>query len=144
MTPSTRQSKSLKEFFFPRFPTNERLCPVLALKEYESRTRERRESSKSQLLIGTIRPYKAVCSSTVARWLKSVLTAAGIDTGIFKAHSVRGAASSAAANAGVTMNDILEAADWSTETVFQKFYYKPQNKTTFGKAVLSKLTTTDG
>jgi hypothetical protein len=51
--------------------------------------------------------------STLARWLKSLLGKAGIDTGIFKFHSVRGAATSAAANA-----DILKAGDWSSESVF--------------------------
>ena len=50
---------------------------------------------------------------------------AGIDTSIFKAHSTRGAATTAAANAGITTEDILKAADWSSDTVFKKFYYKP-------------------
>ena len=63
---------------------------------------------------------------------------AGIDTGIFKAHSVRGAATSAAASVGVTTADILKAADWSSESVFTKFYYKPVRSDTFGEAVLSK------
>ena len=35
------------------------------------------------------------------------------------------AATSVAANAGITTCDILKAADWSSETVFTKFYYKP-------------------
>ena len=26
---------------------------------------------------------------------------------------------------GVKTNDILKAADWSSESVFQRFYYKP-------------------
>ena len=26
---------------------------------------------------------------------------------------------------GVTMNGILKAADWSSESVFHRFYYKP-------------------
>jgi len=117
------QSKALSEFFFPAFPHNERLCPVRSLRAYEERTRERRgDSNGSQLFIATIRPYLPVVSSTIARWVKSTLTKSGIDTNIFKAHSVRGAAVSAAANEGVTTNDILKAADWSSETVFQKFY----------------------
>ena len=33
---------------------------------------------------------------------------------IFSGHSVRGASTSAAAGAGSTMNDIMQAADWST------------------------------
>ena len=64
--------------------------------------------------------HKPICSSTLARWLKSLLERAGIDTGIFKAHSVRGATTSAAARTGVTTSDILKAADWSSESVFTK------------------------
>ena len=56
--------------------------------------------------------------------------------------SVRSASTSTAASAGVTTNDILDAADWSSDSVFQKFYYKPLKKSTFGQAVLSKLPTT--
>ena len=84
-----------------------------------------------------VKPHKPVSSSTLARWLKSLLEKAGIDTGIFKAYSVRGAGTSAAANAGVTMADILKAADWSSESVFTKFYYKPIRSSVFGSAVLS-------
>ena len=54
-----------------------------------------------------------------------MLEAAGVNSSIFNAHSVRGAAATAAANMGVTTNDILKAADWSSESVFQRFYYKP-------------------
>ena len=76
-------------------------------------------------------------------WIKTLLTKAGINTDIFKAHSVGSAATSTAANAGITTNDILKAADWSSESVFQKFYYKPGQNCTFGTAVLSKLSTTN-
>ena len=72
-----------------------------------------------------------------------MLNNAGIDTSIFKAHSVRSAACSSASEAGVTTATILDAADWATETVFQRFYYKPKHNTTFGHAVLSQLSTTD-
>ena len=73
---------------------------------------------------------------------QSVLTKSGIDTGMFKAHSIRGASTSAAVNAGVTTNDILNAADWSSESVFQKFYYRSERKNNFGSSVLAKLPTT--
>ena len=64
-------------------------------------------------------------SSTIARWLKEVMALASTDTSTFKAHSVRGASTSAASMQGVTTDDILSAADWSTESTFQKFYCKP-------------------
>jgi len=139
----SRQNKKIAEFFFPVFPANNKLCPVTTLRAYQERTRDRRKDKEhSQLFISLIKPYNAVTSSTIARWLKSVLTKSGIDTGIFKAHSIRGASTSAAANAGVTTNDILNAADWSSESVFQKFYYRCEQKNTFGSSVLAKLPTT--
>ena len=53
---------------------------------------------------------------------KCVSGDSGIDASMFAAHSVRGAPSSAAAMAGITTNDILKAADWSTDLVFRRFY----------------------
>ena len=66
-----------------------------------------------------------------------MLKLAGIDVSIFSGHSVRGASTSAAAGAGVTMNDIMQAADWSTESVFHRFYYRPSHDTSYGRTVLS-------
>ncbi|CAB4020243.1 Transposon Ty3-G Gag-Pol poly, partial [Paramuricea clavata] len=48
-----------------------------------------------------IRPFKPVSSSTLARWIKRLLSLAGIDTAIFSAHSLRGAATSEALNQGM-------------------------------------------
>ncbi len=58
-----------------------------------------------------IRLHKAVTSSSIARWLKTILEEAGIDTTIFGAHSTRGASASAAAKTDVTTGDILKAAN---------------------------------
>ena len=77
-------------------------------------------------------------SSSIARWLKQGLEDAGIDTSIFTGHSTRGASSSKAASSGVTVSDILQAADWSSEGTFQRFYHRqPSDKSAFGKAVLA-------
>ena len=134
----SRQSKPLAEFFFPAFTANHLLCPVTTLQAYENKTRQyRREEGSNLLFLITIRPHGVASSSTIARWLKSTLEKAGIDTATFKAHSVRGAATTAASNAGVTTCDILNAADWSTPSVFQRFYYKPSKQTGFGRVVLN-------
>ena len=111
-------------------------APVETLRAYEDRTRDLR-SEETKLFISLIKPHNRVTSSTIARWIKSLLEAAGVDTSIFQAHSVRGASSSTAANMGITTNDILKAADWSSESVFQKFYYKATQSPGFGRAVLS-------
>ena len=131
--------RAIKEFFFPRFSENAKLCPVHSLSLYLEKTRQLRGSA-NQLFIAIIRPHLPVTSSTIARWLKKVISDSGIDTSIFKAHSVRSAATSAAANQGVTLEDILKAADWSTESSFQRFYYKPVRSTKFAETVLSSAT----
>ena len=81
------------------------------LNVYEGKTENLEPRGKTRLFLTVVKPHKPVCSSTLARWLKFLLEQVVIDTGIFKAHSVRGAP--AAANAGVTTADILKAADWS-------------------------------
>ena len=128
----SRQGKPLSEFFFPTFPTNFRLCPVTTLRAYEERTESLR-NGETKLFLALIKPHKSVTSCTVVRWLKALLQAAGVDMSIFNAHSVRGASSSKAANMGITTNDILKAANWSTESG----YYKPTISSSYGRAVLS-------
>ena len=129
-------NKAIKDFFFPRFTENVRLCPVHSLTLYIERTRQLRGTS-TQLFIAIIKPHLPVTTSTVARWLKQVIGDSGIDTNVFKAHSVRGATTSAASNQGVTTEEILKAADWSNSSTFQRFYYKPVRDATFARTVLS-------
>ena len=93
--------------------------------------------TQSQLFIPFVKPYGPVTSSSIARWLKETLLKAGIDTSIFKGHSIRGASTSKAANVGVTIEDILKAADWSAESTFQKFSYKPVHNSSFARSILS-------
>ena len=114
--------------FISSFPSWLNLCPVQTLRIYEQRTHALR--SCDTLLV---KPHKPVTSSTIARWLRTVLEKSGIDISIFKAHSVLGAAATAASMGGIT----IKAADWSSESVFTKFYYKPTRDASFGEAVLS-------
>ena len=95
-------------------------------------------NKKSLLFLSWIGKHDPVTSSTIARWLKTCLTEAGNGTSIFKVHSVRGASSS---TAGVTTADVLNAADWSSATTFQKLHLCKTNesvdKLSYGTAVLS-------
>ena len=106
---------------------------------YIERTKQLRGTA-TQLFIAIIKPHLPVSSSTIARWLKKVIGDSGIDTSVFKAHSVRSATTSAASMQGVTTEDILKAADWSTESSFQRFYYKPVHDATFARTVLLSAT----
>ena len=60
-------------------------------------------------------------------------------TTIFKAHPTWAASTTKAAMAGMTVEDILQAADWSGKGAFQRFH-QPKHATTYGSAVLKTNT----
>ena len=74
----------------------------------------------------------------MSRWIRTVLLAAGINSQ-YTSHSTRSAATSTAADNGVPIEDILAAADWSSETTFEKFYHKPVSQDSFAKSILSSF-----
>ena len=92
--------------------------------------------AKAKVFLSLVGKHNPVSSSTIARWLKSCLQRTGVDTTTFKAHSIRAASATKAAIAGVTVEDILQAADWSRKGVFQRFYYRPKHSPTYGSTVL--------
>ena len=85
------------------------LCVVTAHEEYILRSSEwRKGSNQTQLLLGTIRPYKEVVSSTISGWVKTMSKLAGVDVNIFKGHSTRAASTSKATVSGLSLCEILE------------------------------------
>jgi hypothetical protein len=100
---------------------DEKLCAMHTMLFYLSRTESVRLSRK--LLISYV-TFKSVSTSTVARWLRTVLDLSGIDTNKFKAHSFRGASVSKALVSGCSLQKILRTADWSSDKNFRKFYYR--------------------
>ena len=109
------------------------ICVATYLKEYLARTNDLRKNT-DKVFLTTRKPYKPVSRDTVSRWVKSLLQAAGIDTTEFGAGSTRSAASSKASSEGVPLDQILEAAGWSQETTFTRWYNKSINGTSNGMA----------
>ena len=80
------------------------------LRQYEKATlkfRTKGQDSPDPLFLSYIKPNKPVTSQRIAHWIKDLLKEAGIDVSIFKAHSVRGASTTAALSKGVSVADIL-------------------------------------
>lgn len=98
---------------------DESLCAMHTLLYYIKVTKQFR---KSRSVFVSYVTYNAVCTSTVARWLKLVLHSAGINTDRFKAHSYRSASVSAAFARGCSLKGILDTADWSSDKTFRQFY----------------------
>uniref|UniRef100_A0A1X7TZX5 Tyr recombinase domain-containing protein n=1 Tax=Amphimedon queenslandica TaxID=400682 RepID=A0A1X7TZX5_AMPQE len=93
--------------------------------------------NENRLIISFIKPHKAVTSSFIARWLRTAFEEAGIDSSIFRAHSTRGASASAAARGGVTLEKILKAANYNSESVFERFYHKEVDRAAYGIALIN-------
>ena len=68
----TKQDNGMADFFFPAFPHNVNMCPMETLWAYEKHTETFRKHI-SKLFIATIKPYQPVSSSTITRWLKTML-----------------------------------------------------------------------
>lgn len=133
----SRRGRHLAPIELLAFPDDKDLCVVSTLKEYITRTKDLR-GNENQLLISYQKPHTKVTSNTVARWLRDMMTRAGIDTNIFGAHSTRGASTSAAINRGTPMDTVMKAAGWSSESTFTRFYKKPATSN-MGQTLLDKF-----
>ena len=137
----TRRSGSPREAFYPVFKEDLKICLVGTLCRYLDCTASLRSESSptisNPLFIALKKPHKWVSPASIARWMKELLGKAGINTDVFKAHSTRAASVSAAKMKGVSLRDILDAADWSRESTFRRYYYRPLSDSKFGCTVLT-------
>ena len=143
---NSKQGKKLPQSEFHKFKENPDLCPVECLNTYLEISDKWRSKDKddvpipSQLLLSHIKPHETVSKPTIARWLKDILNLAGIDIGIYKAHSTRAAASSKAEAMGLSIEEIISKGNWSSKSMFEKFYHKPIDHPgkNFQQKILSK------
>lgn len=77
-----RTKTNLNSVFYPYFPSHPKLCVGQCLKVYEQKTFDLRTSSHSQLLISFPKPHLPVSSATLARWVRWVMSLAGIDVSV--------------------------------------------------------------
>nr|CAH7740626.1 unnamed protein product [Callosobruchus chinensis] len=99
---------------------------------------EKRSTPNDHLFITHKRPHKPATKQTISRWVHNTLKLAGIDTAMFKPHSVRHTSTSAARKTGTPMESIMQAAGWTNETTFTKFYQrKIVNTTAFAERILT-------
>ena len=67
-----------------------------------------------------------------------------IDTAVFSAHSTRGASSTKAAMAGLSVEQVLARTGWTSEDTFCRHYYRPLaeavSAVAYGQAVLMEST----
>ena len=118
----SRPGFHLKPITLHRYDENDKICIVTTLKEYMERTQHLRNGSK--LLISTVKPHNSVSKQTISRWVKSIMSKAGIPD-IFKPHSTRSASMSRAYYKGVPLKEVIKSAGWSNAKTFAKYYKRP-------------------
>lgn len=103
------------------------LCPVSTIKAYIDRTAPWREgeNAETQFYLSYEKPHHAITTSTIGRWLKTVLGNVGVDTTKFTAHSNRAPSSSKYNTLGASVTGIMECGNWKSNSVWQSFYHKP-------------------
>lgn len=114
---TTRPAHHQAPIHIPKLIDKLSLCVYSTMLEYVNRTKVIR-GTNTQLFLGTVSPHGPVFRSTISRWLKSVMSEAGVDVSIFGAHSTRSAATSAASSRVVTVQKIMASAGWSQENTF--------------------------
>ena len=142
LTKSKRVSKPHFSLKLSQFTEDGWLDVTKAVRSYVKHTKHWRgtDQGKTQLYLATIEPHKPVATCSVARWLKLMIGAAGIDTEIYKAHSTRSASTSKANTQGLLVDQIVGQANWSRAQTFHKFYNKKVTSHKFQEAVLSSIT----
>lgn len=99
-------------------------CAVCSLLAYYSRTRAWRfkVGDRDHLFVSCDNTFRPVSSQRIAKWLTSVLHDAGIDTSIYKAHSIRSASATLQRDQGVGVDEIMAKAHWRSRSVFTRYY----------------------
>ena len=116
-------------------------CPVRALKWYLNRTMASRRYE--QLFLTCKDPHSPATADTVSRWIVSAIKAAGpsalTGSSTPHAHDTRGISTSWALFAGVSQEEILRSAYWSTPNSFIAYYLKdiPAAESSFSQAALA-------
>lgn len=135
-----RPGHAFLDIFIPAFTDDRKLDPVRAVKLYIKRmTSLRKDKDSLFITFGAGTQGRPASAQTIARWIVNVLSICGeVHKKDAKAHSTRSASTSAALFRGVSIANILRAADWSSESTFAHHYLKEHREleAQFGRAVL--------
>ena len=126
-----RQSHFGSKIFIPAFPENKLLDPKRSLYHYLKVTEKYRNNQKgkdeTKLFLSLNEPHQLVSCQTISKWLVRTIKMAYKHDIKTTGHSTRSIGPSCALYNGASLKSILEAADWSRDSTFVKFYLKDVN-----------------
>jgi len=117
----------------PYLPSNlRRVCAARALRDYAALTRDQRHPAHPSVFLALARSgpdkvHMPIDAKTIAQEIRRAMAAAGIDTSHFKPHSIRGASSTKAVEAGESIDDVAQFGRWRSTSVFKQFYLRATN-----------------
>lgn len=120
---TSRPGVHMSELVFKAYAPDRRLCVHTALTSYLGRTLDNR-GTVTRLFLTTKPPFRPASRDTIRRWIRQIMSSAGIDTNMFAPHSVRAAAASKAATT-LPLMTIVQAIGWSSSSTFSVYYKKP-------------------
>ena len=102
------------------FITNTRLYSLMSLQVSEIR------GDKKTFFISYVKPHKSVTAKTLARWMKAVLSDAGVDPKLWAPHAVRSAYSTHHSTVrNLDLGQICHLEDWSLASkTYLRFYQR--------------------
>ena len=121
------------------------ICPVQTTHTFHQKTFHLRASLPQDhtfflAYIDNKDKVASIRSSTVAGWIKDHMNKAGIDTSLYKPHSIRAAASTKAVGIGHSIHTVKTHGNWSQRSnTFEKHYYKPRRATTTSTAIAKSV-----
>ena len=131
MSKQDRPSHVSSNIFVPAFTKDKLLDPKRALTYYLKRTeifRKTESTDTLKMFIAVNKPHKPVSCTTISRWITNTIKfcyrTEGKTPGRVHGHQTRSYGPSWARFKGTSSKDIMEAADWSRETTFVKYYLK--------------------
>ena len=117
------------------------ICPAESIKAYIARTAKfRKNDDKEVLFITTKKPYTPLSAQRISKITLGLMRSSGIDTNIFKAHSLRSASSSLAINNGIPIEEVMRQGRWKSRRVFEEFYNRSSRPLNFSEAIFASST----
>ncbi|XP_021360867.1 uncharacterized protein LOC110455211 [Mizuhopecten yessoensis] len=139
-----------KRIFLPKMASlssveEDRLvCPCRALSQYLLRTKKFRKGVEQLFVTYKDNLCHAASRDTISRWIVQTIErcykeSTDTDFSMAKAHDTRSLSTSMALFKGISMEEIMEAASWKSESTFTNHYLKNMSQETgrFARAVLT-------
>ena len=133
-----RPGHLLQDVFITAFQEDPKLDPVRAIRIYMSRVKDRRGDLESLFVTFGAKSVSSPSAQTIAHWIVDAIKQ-GLDSNArIGAHSTRSTSTTTALLKGVSVANIIRAADWAGSSTFARHYLREhrEEEARFGTAVL--------